>query len=272
MALRLQTEGYICRLGAYTGDGFKEGVSLTVYDELARWEKYAYGCSELLFHPLKYWLTRGPFTPLFRRFICSSMPLPSKFTIMAYIGTYYALGSAWILTLANYFLMGWYAPMLDKYYINSFEVYLSIIVVFTAFGNVALAVLRYRAGERGFLGALLENLTWIPLLLIFLGGVSMHVSQAILSHLFSVDMSWGATAKEVENTTFFKEVPKLVAKFKYTFVYCIVCAGMMVALALFVPFFWRIDVFVAVFPLAMNIAMHFFLPIVLNPSLMLFTW
>ena len=37
MALRLQTSGYILRLAAYAGDGFKEGVSLTVYDELARW-------------------------------------------------------------------------------------------------------------------------------------------------------------------------------------------------------------------------------------------
>lgn len=116
MALRLQTSGYILRLAAYAGQGFKEGVSLTVYDELARWEKYAYGCSELIFHPFKYWFVRGPFTvcvphkdigctdhfqPLFRRFIGSNMPFPSKLTIMAYIGTYYAIGSAWILTLVK---------------------------------------------------------------------------------------------------------------------------------------------------------------------------
>lgn len=40
MSLRLQAEGYIVRLGSYKKDGYKEGVSLTVYDELARWEKY----------------------------------------------------------------------------------------------------------------------------------------------------------------------------------------------------------------------------------------
>ena len=39
MSLRLQSAGYIVRLGAYKADGYKEGVSLTVYDELARWEK-----------------------------------------------------------------------------------------------------------------------------------------------------------------------------------------------------------------------------------------
>ena len=83
MALRLQAKGYHIRYAEYFGDGFKEGVSLTVYDELLRWEKYAFGCSELIFHPFSKWFTRGPFTPLFRRFIGSSMPLPSKLTIMA---------------------------------------------------------------------------------------------------------------------------------------------------------------------------------------------
>ena len=115
MALRLQITGYTVRFATYTKDGFKEGVSLTVYDELARWEKYAYGCSELIFHPFRYWLIRGPFTSLFRMFIWSNMPLPSKITIMAYVGTYYAIASAWILTLANYFLVGWYNNQLDHY-------------------------------------------------------------------------------------------------------------------------------------------------------------
>lgn len=84
MSLRLQCDGYIIRLGAWPGCegkfcvtcadnmsnhnlmtlslGYKEGVSLTVYDELARWEKYAFGCNELLWNPLRYWPTRGPFT------------------------------------------------------------------------------------------------------------------------------------------------------------------------------------------------------------------
>lgn len=39
MSLRLQCDGYIIRLASWDNGGFKEGVSLTVYDELARWEK-----------------------------------------------------------------------------------------------------------------------------------------------------------------------------------------------------------------------------------------
>ena len=65
MALRLQLKGYsiwcarrmsslisacadVCvhRWALYSNGGFKEGMSLTVDDELNRWEKYAYGCNE----------------------------------------------------------------------------------------------------------------------------------------------------------------------------------------------------------------------------------
>lgn len=40
MALRLQLKHYTIRMASWAGDGFKEGVSLTVYDELTRWQKY----------------------------------------------------------------------------------------------------------------------------------------------------------------------------------------------------------------------------------------
>jgi hypothetical protein len=153
MSLRLQIAGYIIRLGSYTGDGFKEGVSLTVYDELNRWEKYAYGCNELLFHPLRFWIIRGPFTPLFKKFLTANIRFTSKITILAYIGTYYAIGAAWILTLLNYFLIGWFNGFLDHYYLDSFKVYFSLILVFSALGNISLAVLRYRLSERSLFGA-----------------------------------------------------------------------------------------------------------------------
>jgi hypothetical protein len=151
MSLRLQCIGYRIRLGAYQGDGFKEGVSLNVYDELARWEKYAYGCNELLFHPMRFWLVRGPFTPLFRRFVASNIPIHAKLTTMAYIFTYYALGAGWLMTVGNYFAMGWFAGYIDQFYLDSFSIYFSMIVIFSAFSNVALAVLRYRTGEKGLI-------------------------------------------------------------------------------------------------------------------------
>jgi hypothetical protein len=54
---------------------------------------------------------------------------------------------------------------------------------------------------------LLENFKWLFLLFIFLGGISIHVSEAILAHMFEINMTWGATAKTLEFTNFFIEVP-----------------------------------------------------------------
>jgi len=295
MALRLQVRGYSLRYAAYTGDGFKEGVSLTVYDELARWEKYAFGCNELLFHPFRFWVVRGPFTRLFRQFIFSCIPFPKKLTILAYVGTYYAIAASWSMTLLNYFLTGFFYGVYDKYYLDSFAIYMSIIVVFTGLGNVALAVLRYRTSDRSLFGAckslpclqllqilrskltqqqstVFENLKWIPMFTIFLGGISLHVSQAILCHFFEIDMVWGATAKEAQRVNFGSEVVNILRKFKYTFLFCFACTALMVAGYFFFPHDWRITAFFSIYPLGSVVVTHFCLPVLLNPALMMFTW
>lgn len=274
MALRLQTAGYLVRLGGYAGDGFKEGVSLTVYDELARWEKYAYGCNELIFYPVTQWLRpgKGFITPLFRRFLFSRMPLPSKFTICAYVGTYYAIGASLPLAFTNYLILGWYNGALDHYYLPSFTIFLSLVCVFTVLGNISLAVLRYRTSEKNIFAAFLENISWIPLLFLFLGGLSLHVSKALLCHMFGVDITWGATSKEEEKIPFFEEIPRVIRTFKGTFLMCIVFTAMMISFSQFMPYDWRIDFFTAVFPLAIVIFGHFALPTLLNPNLIRFTW
>lgn len=188
MALRLQITGYQLRYASYFGDGFQEGVSLTVYDEITRWEKYAYGCDELMFHPLKYWLFKGPFTPLFKKFLGCNIPLCSKLSIISYIGTYYALGSAWIMTLTNYIALGLFNGYLDRWYTDSWQIFLSVIFVFSIAANFGLAVSRYRAGEKAFLSSLYENFAWALMFCIFFGGISLHISQALLCHMFGINM------------------------------------------------------------------------------------
>ncbi|KAL6722080.1 hypothetical protein ACLMJK_001185 [Lecanora helva] len=287
MSLRLQCLGYIIRLATWAGDGFKEGVSLTVYDELARWEKYAYGCNELLFHPIVRWPLRGPFTPLFRRFLFSNIRFTSKITIVSYIGTYYAIGAAWIMTTANYFAIGWFNGYLDKYYIDSWKVWFSIVIVFNGLGNFGLAAMRYRDEDhfdeegrpverRGFFGNLLLNFKHTFLLSIFLGGLSLHISAALLSHMFSYPISWGATAKEIESTNFFLEVPKIAKRFKFSMCFALVGIATMIVLSVggnaLVPWDWHITDFVAILPMATVTGSHLLLPIVLNPGLMTFSW
>jgi hypothetical protein len=49
MAMRLIKGGWAIRWATYSNGGFKEGVSLTVDDELNRWQKYAYGMLIVLY-------------------------------------------------------------------------------------------------------------------------------------------------------------------------------------------------------------------------------
>ncbi|CAA9962682.1 glycosyl transferase family 2 protein [Pyrenophora teres f. maculata] len=272
MSLRLQSVGFIVRLAAYQGDGFKEGVSLTVYDELARWEKYAYGCNELIFNPLIKWPTKGPFNRLFIMFMRSRMPLASKITIMAYIGTYYALACSWLLTMLNYFLIGFLNGWLDHYYIHSFKVYFGIIMIFTVLGNISLAILRYRINEGHLFYGYLGNLKWIPLLTVFLGGISLHISQAILCHFLSIPLEWGTTSKESEQIGFFQAMTRVLKRFKWSFLICLAMTAVMLALAFALDKEYRITTLIAVWPMGTVIVNHFLLPLVLNPQLMTFTW
>ena len=58
------------------------------------------------------------------------MAIASKINIISYIGTYYAIGAAWILTTANYCMIGWFKGYLDKYYISSWKIWIVLVLVF----------------------------------------------------------------------------------------------------------------------------------------------
>ena len=60
----------------------------TVDDELNRWQKYSYGCNELIFHPLKDWWRYGPITKQLRTFLWTSAPVHYKLSMMSYMFSY----------------------------------------------------------------------------------------------------------------------------------------------------------------------------------------
>jgi hypothetical protein len=109
----------------------------------------------------------------------------------------------------------------------------------------------------------------------FFGGMALHLSTAILAHLFSYDMTWGSTGKEVEKSTFFIEVPRIFRKFWLTLSTCTLIIAMIIVMnSELVPFEWRIQGWnwAIVLPLGMCVGCHMLLPIVLNPWLMKFSF
>ena len=98
----------------------------------------------------------------------------------------------------------------------------------------------------------------------FFGGLSIPVSQAILAHLFSYNITWTATVKEVQRSNFFKEIPKILKRFWFLMLFSLViAAGMIVCSTKFVPLEWRIDgsAWAVILPLSMSTACHILFPV-----------
>lgn len=163
MALRLQLKSYIIRWASYSNGGFKEGVSLTCDDELNRWQKYAYGCNELIFNPMIQWWRRGPINKQLHVFMWSNAPVHYKISMLSYMFSYYGIAVAVSLSLLNYLLLG-FAIDIDGFYMHSFEIWLACTVVFPCAGNIGYTLLEYRLGTRSLIDSLIENLTWVPFL------------------------------------------------------------------------------------------------------------
>jgi hypothetical protein len=163
MALRLQLKGYTIRWASYSKGGFKEGVSLTCDDEINRWEKYAYGCSELLFNPISQWWYKGPISAQMNRFVWSGAPLHYKLSMLAYMFSYYGIASSVTLAILNYVLLG-VGFSVDGYYMQSLEIWISCNGVFLIAGYISYTILEYRLGTRNLFAAFVENMMWVPFL------------------------------------------------------------------------------------------------------------
>ncbi|KNZ75935.1 hypothetical protein J132_00949 [Termitomyces sp. J132] len=293
MALRLLSKGYIVRWATYSKGEFKEGVSLSVDDELNRWQKYAYGCSELLFNPFVQWFRRGPIAHQIHKFMWSSAPMHYKIAMMAYMFSYYGIAVSITISIINYVLLGFQFGV-DRFYMHSFEIWLATTVVFFGSGTVGYSILQYRLGLKQLIPAFLENCMWIPFLCVlsistsscacvyvmrsffFFGGLSIPLSQAILAHMFSYNISWSATIKEVQRSNFFKEIPKIAKRFWFSIVVSFVLIiGVVVLSTSLIPIDWRIEAsmnWAVIFPIVLIAACHILFPIVLNPWLMVFSY
>jgi predicted lysophospholipase L1 biosynthesis ABC-type transport system permease subunit len=82
--------------------------------------------------------------------------------------------------------------------------------------------------------------------------------------MFSYNITWGATKKEVERSNFWLEVPKIVKRFWIALVVSVIVAAAMVVLSLnIIPVGWRIPGWdwAVIFPLAITVGCHVLYPV-----------
>jgi Glycosyl transferase family group 2 len=111
LSMRLQSAGYIGRYALYTGDGFQEGVSVTIHDEIKKLKKIAYSSEEMIFCPCKDWCRKGPISTLLKNYLTTSrIPWHARVNLVAYLFTYVAMLYG-IVALPMAFILGFSTQM-----------------------------------------------------------------------------------------------------------------------------------------------------------------
>jgi hypothetical protein len=98
----------------------------------------------------------------------------------------------------------------------------------------------------------------------FFGGLSIPISQAVLAHLFSYNMTWAATKKEVERSNFWKEIPAILKRFRVSLILStMILAGIIICTTSLLPYQWRVpgSAWSVIFPLAVVAGSHILYPV-----------
>ncbi|GAA5823335.1 hypothetical protein JCM11251_007571 [Rhodosporidiobolus azoricus] len=271
MTMCLNRAGYITRWATYSKGEYKEGVSLSCDDEINRWQKYAFGCSEIVFNPIKTWWRKGPFATLYLRYMWGNTPLPTKVSASAYIASYWAIAVAPPLTLAYYLLSGWLAFELSAAFTPSFGTLISVMIVFAGGGTLATISSRYRSQACGLRQALVEGIWGLPYGFLFFSGLPFSIMTALLAHVTSYNMTWGATKKDLENPSIQEELPAVLRRRWLVLPLAgLTLTGVAVLSTTIVPLEWRISSLTVMFPILWLACGHFLYSLLLNPAITLF--
>ncbi|PWN87938.1 hypothetical protein FA10DRAFT_215120, partial [Acaromyces ingoldii] len=265
LAMRLQMAGYCVRWATYSNQEFKEGVSLNPDDEKARWQKYAFGACEIVFNPFYKWFM-GPIAPLFWRFLFSrKVHASSKASALSYLSSYFAIAVSLPITIGMTVAQGLFWPTLDSSFKPVFDTWIAVVVVFNFAGALGLIFCRARSGHKGFFSSAWDGLQHLPAIIVFFSGIAYHVSCSVLAYFFSVNMTWGATSKDYQQTS----IGQVIRRFWHCYlVMGVLLVAISIGMSPLLPMTWRIEGFTVLFPLFLAIVMHFLFPILLDPGIL----
>jgi hypothetical protein len=279
MCLRFHTAGYYGKYIAYPDMVFEEGVSLSYKDEMIKYSKFAFGASEILFNPMSQWCRKGIFTKNIKKFMKSStIPWTSKIGIVGYMMSYFTVGSSIpfspAILLTSCYLENWELLFFDVFY-----AYLFTLIMFTVIAPVSSYLIKKR----------LENETVTPnnkvqskhypkvkviseiksaiFFSLFYSSISFPIFIGLISHMFSVNISWGSTVKTLKSDKCCKTIIKIILDEKLQFIV------MLIYLSILLFFNLQYDcnnIYVSISLLSVIIG-HLITPFLLNPMLFKFT-
>ncbi|SPO41429.1 uncharacterized protein PSFLO_06911 [Pseudozyma flocculosa] len=274
LALRLLLRGWITRWATHADDGFLRGVSLSYHDEVDRWKQRYVGMVQLFVHPLYRWPLRGPVPSLTLKVMASSrIPLHYKLHLLSECAGLGLLALSLPFAFALYLVEGWMRPWLLPFFVLSFEMWCLALVSIVGAGSLGLMVARHRSGDTHIFSAMFQHVLWTPLNLVLAASLSLHLAASLLAHLFSIPIRFGVPAKDTTATNFLVEARLVVRRCWPTILVSMLLVGCIAVLATdAVPFGWQVAEWRTIVPTASLAVSALVAPVVLNPSLVRFSF
>lgn len=135
------------------------------------------------------------YTPRFQSWLTSLRASSYIFFINTLlIDRYYAIACALVLSVLNWVLVGIFSDVLDLFYLESWQVFLTCkysayilkhhadmlgIVIFSGLSNVSSALFQYRLNANSIGNALISNFKWVIFFFFFFCGLPYHLSTAL---------------------------------------------------------------------------------------------
>lgn len=264
LCLRMYENGYKGMYVCHETQPFGEGVSLTYRDEIIKYSKFAYGASEIIFNPVREWCKKGILTKSFKNFMKSSnVPISSKIGILGYLTTYFSISSSVIFTpIAG--ILSCFVPYWELILFDPFYAYMFLFVVYGIFNPLVNYKLKRQFPKKNEAEkqSLIREYICSFFFCVFYCSISFPLFFGLISHLFSINISWGSTVKSVEKDTRFNILKSIVKEEKIQFF----CSFVFLIFTIFLKIYFNLN-FVMLFPLLSLSLGHLIVPIVLNPYL-----
>jgi len=265
--MRIQCDGFTTKYIYY--DTYGEGVDLMPSERINRDQKYARGVFDLTINPIKKWREKGVFNSNIKDYLFSkNISFDDKYETLGYFGSYYVLALNFPLYYCNFLLYN-YSNYWRYITITPTSLFIGIILTYIAGISLYYTVIKYKfqcttenTSKQWFIIILIIQLKYTTITYIYYSGLSSHICYTFCCYFFDINMSWGTTIKEIDNSTW---LDHFLALKQYKFMYILVFISLVILWVL-----WWLNIISelqAVFPILYNLISHALMPIILNYKL-----
>ena len=258
MSLNMMDLGYYGKY-IYFDCEMKEGVTLNIIDEIIKLKKYMYGINEIIFNPFKYWFKKGITSEICSLLVFSKqIDIFTKYALISYIGSYYAICVSPILSLSYYFI-NIFPSDFNNIFSDSNYTLISFVIIFlilSMFSNIVIVTKNNYISS--YIKLLYYELYYGILLMGFFSSLPYHLIVSNIDFFFSRNISWSTTNKSSINIKF----KDFIHEYKLMYIIGSFSFIMINGLSLFLYIYKEKNYFIYSIPFNIILFFHLFYPFV----------